>query len=137
MNTKNGLGLKRVTGSHFFKRTLEKHPVTAFFVFVLALKVMHVALSLDNYVSGDLAIPWMMANDWTMTPQKHYFWGQDWLGTFETWFVYISGRWLFDSAEIIPYWFNSCWSQLLYSLGVTLMYKALVEDNPTFWRRPS
>ena len=52
MNTKNVLGLNRLTGSHFFTRTLEQHPVVAFFVFVLALKLMHVGLSLDAYVTG-------------------------------------------------------------------------------------
>lgn len=103
-----------------------------FFAATFAVRVAHALASLDFHVDGDVAVPWLMANDWERTLHHRFYWGQDYLGTYETFLLSKLGHLFFAT---IPLAFTVIAGQLEVALGVTLLFAAVRKLRPGFGER--
>jgi len=110
--------------------------------FVAALLVVFVgrclfaALTTQFHIDGDNTVSLLQANDWLSTPQRSYFWGQDYMGTTEVWLFSLFWRTLAGKQAVIPLWYWAGLGQLLFAAGAALVYAGLVNADQGFWSRP-
>jgi hypothetical protein len=109
--------------------------VPTFFLISALLRCLHAAYSTAWHIDGDMGIPWLMANDWEHTPHRRFFWGQDYLGTYETGLLARIGHWIWGADATIPVALNYLAGQLLSVAGATLVFAGLRKIRPGFGDR--
>ena len=110
-------------------------PVTVFFAVVFGLRLLHAWGSTGYHICGDMGLPWLMANDWNHSPQTRFFWGQNYLGTYETAVLAGIGHLIFGAGGTIPTWFGVFFGQLLATAGATFFFAGLRGIRPGFGER--
>ncbi len=104
------------------------------FLGLLAMRFGFAAATVQYHIDGDNTVSLLQANDWLHTPQRSYFWGQDYMGTTEVWL--FSGLWRLAFGEsTIPLLYWVFCAQLLFSLGAALVMCGLVFTDKAFWGR--
>ena len=95
-----------------------------FFVSLCLTRLILAFASFDYHIDGDTTVTLLMANDWDHTPAKAFFWGQQYMGTYEIWLLAKLGKLL--SLSPIPLWLATTLATLFYCAGATLVYAALL-----------
>jgi hypothetical protein len=117
---------------------LDGSPSRAFwvtFATLLAARMLFAACSLQYHIDGDNTVSLLQGIDWNSTPQREYYWGQNYMGTTEVWL--FSSLWrLFTAKSTIPLLYWIFCAQLLFTLGVALILSGLVFTDAAFWTRP-
>ena len=72
-----------LSSAHLFNVSTPRRAFFAALLPVFVGRVVFAALTVQFHVDGDNTVSLLQANDWLSTPQRSYFWGQDYMGTTE------------------------------------------------------
>jgi hypothetical protein len=114
------------------KVRLYSHMVPLFAFVTAIVRIDHALFSTQWHIEGDMGIPWLMANDWENTANHRFYWGQDYLGTYETAVLAKVGHFIWGNDGTIPIEFNFILGQLLYVAGATALFAAVRRVKPKF-----
>lgn len=104
---------------------------------IFVVRALFAALTVQFHIDGDNTVSLLQANDWLATPQRDYFWGQDYMGTTEVWLFSSLWRAIAGAGRVIPLWYWAGLGQLFFAAGAALVFAGLVNADREAWgRRP-